>query len=288
MPRKTSLDLASGALFSINGADRLEEITAFSFQSGPEWKDTRSIYDRYENEVVTKIGDKFRFSLMMKDGSGNVQSNLHLATVTATFDSTARAMVGDMVSGSIRISTKVKEASGRADLKKSPQALGTSMEIQGDFMFNTASGIQTPWPVILSAAQTTKGAADANLAKLKGTYDISVGGTQITGACSLHDPELKVQREDFLIYSMMLKHIRTAGVAVPTIAGANPHWLISSILTGTAQVGFGFDLNSAMFGNNAGTPDGTALVTGVTLQIQEEDVLSLEGECEVLTIGTVA
>ena len=276
MPRRTSLELSTGH-FYIETVDYLESINTWNFKPTPVVVDARSIYNRYDEDEPVKMVGTFSWSANIAN-SAVWRSNLDMTTWTGTFDSTARVMAGDLINGSIRVSTKNQKSSAHADVWRGVTALGTEIMIDGEYMMNTGSGVTDAWPVKLAAGFTTA----AHLQKLKGTYSISAGGSVLTGNCMLLDPELRAETENFLRYAATLK-----GQGTP--ASCTGHPLLVKICTGDAVVGYRSETAVGTFHDGTATGDAdSVLLTGLTMEFADEQLVKLSGEAAIIAAITVA
>jgi hypothetical protein len=251
----------SATVFDLPSATSyLERVQMFRYGVDTDLDEARGIASRYESEVPVKEGDEFTFSLTI-DQSGTPKSNLDVST----FSFNSVALVGDLKDGSITVSNGVKDGSGVADRKRYPHLVPpTSLQIEGDFLINAASGVQN--------AEFVRAASAGSLADKTAAYAINAGGVQFSGNATIQRAEHVLEMDELQMYSATLK-----GKGTPTVSG---HALIVSAATGTGSTGYAITTGANVY-------SGTAVIVEAVLNIRDAALLRADFRLQVFGAPTV-
>ncbi len=238
MSRKTHLDVSA---YSIGAVDYLGLFKATSFDISPTIVEGKAVSQRHNRGVLAKR--KFTFTtdeLLTATGLRQTALNLTVFSVGGT------SYLGEVKSGSLKISTTVKDGSGAADEWESPVAVGTAYEIQGKLQIASTAEF------MVIAGGTGTGLSVAT--------SLALGGSTFTAPMILSKSTHTIDVDD-----IQGQDITLTSRGLPTVATGNS--VLASIALGTSLLAFDATTGAAEYAGNA-------IVSEVNIQFSDGQIIS--------------
>lgn len=254
--RKTSLNVSA---FSLDGTSMLGLFQALDFEIEPTLQDGRGGADAYAFNQMTKRRSRHTFEIL-QDGSGQRTTNLDVTLFTVG----ATAMLGQLKSGSLRVTNNHGDGSGLADYDEYPNAFDSVLEIQGQFLIPSAD----------SAIALMGDANSDTLSDRNKTVSVTVGGIAYVAPMILGAVKHSVKRSDFQMLDITLTSRGSA--TGPT--GSN---LYVTAITGDALI-------TVAATTGAGAYGGTGIISSLDVTLQDGQIVSNSGTVDLQGKWTIS
>lgn len=215
----TNLDITT---LSIGGNSYLRNAEGVSFDFAFMLDDAHGIAMRHKHRVATKQRNTFSVPMFRFTG-GRPRTNLDVSL----FDFGTAELLGDLKSGSIRVTTDIEDGSGDNDRYTFPNAVGTDVEVSGSLLARGGAEL-----AILDAI------GDGALTSLEVTMAVTIGSVafampMVVSRASLSKQRTAIQKWDI---TMEPQAVASSSYGITQDMAGVP--LMQSILSGSAFAAF--------------------------------------------------
>lgn len=245
--------------YTLDGTSMLGIFQALSFDIEPTLQDGRGGASAYEFNQMTKRRARHTFEIL-QDGSGQRTTNLDVTLFTVG----ATAMLGQLKSGSIRLTNNHGDGSGLADYDEYPNAFDSSLEIDGMFLI----------PSVDSAIALMGDANSDTLSNRNKTVSVTVGGVAYVAPMIIGTASHSSRRSDFQMLNITL---RSRGSATGPAAAD----LYTSAVTGDALI-------TVAATSGAGAYGGTGIISSLDVRLEDGQIVSNSGTIDIQGKWTIS
>jgi hypothetical protein len=215
----TNLDITT---LTIGGTSYLRNAEGVSFDFGFPLDDAHGIAMRHKHRVATKRRNTFTVP-MFRFTNSRPRTNLDVSL----FDFGTEELIGDLKSGSIRISTDVEDGSALADGYTFPVPVGTNVEVSGSLLVRGGAEL-----AILDAI------GDGALTDLEVAMAVTIDGIAFAMPMVVSSAALSKQRGALQKYDITMEPQATMTSNYGITQDMAGVALMQSIISGSAFVAF--------------------------------------------------